>query len=329
MKTTKLSRREVLAAAGGLGLAATLPSAWAQAYPGKKPIRIVVPYAAGGSLDAMSRDVAVRLQAKLGQTVIIENKPGASTMLGTQQVARAEADGYTLLIASSSFVSSTIFYRKPLHKVSEFAPITQFANDNHMLVVNPERLPVKTLQEFVAYAKANPGKINYGTAGTGTSPHLEGEEFAQLAGIKLMHVPFNGSAPGVTALVGGQIDAMFDAYTSSGPHVRTGRLRTIAVLGKNRLAELPDVPTIAESGYPSYVRGAWDGLLAPAGTPADVVQRLHAAMMDLIKDPELLANWAKRGLEPVGSSPAEFAAFLQEQTAINEKLSKTLGLQLE
>ncbi len=327
--TPSLGRRRLISMSAASLLAGLGAKAWAQAYPGRKPIRIIVPYAAGGSLDAMSRELAVQLQSRLGQAVVVDNKPGASTMLGTQIAARAEPDGYTLLIASSSFVSSTIFYRKPLHKVSEFTPISQFANDNHLIVVNPTRVPSRTLQEFIALARSKPGQLSYGTAGTGTSPHLEAEEFQQMTGIKMLHVPFNGSAPAVTALIGGQIDLMFDAYTSTGPHMKEGRLVPIAALGGNRLAALPNVPTVAESGYPNYVRGAWDGLLAPAGTPADVIARLHTAVVEAIKDPQLQSNWAQRGLEPVGSTPAQFARFLSEQVAINEKLAKTLALQLD
>jgi tripartite-type tricarboxylate transporter receptor subunit TctC len=326
---SKSQRRTVLATLAGLASAAFLPSAHAQKYPEKKPIRLVVPYAAGGSLDAMSRDLGTRLSAALNQTVLIDNKPGASTMLGTQLVARAEPDGYTLLVASSSFVTSTVVYRKPLHKLSEFVPVTQFGFDNHLIVVNPTVLPVNSLAELIAYCKARPGKVTCGTAGAGTSPHLEMEEFAQLAGIKLLHAPFNGSAPAVTNLIGGQLDMMFDAFTSSGPHIKSGRLRAIAVTGGNRLAELPNVPTIAESGLPVYVRGAWDGILAPAGTPPEVVNQLHAAIVDVLKSPELKATWAKRGLETVGSSPQDFGKYLQQQLVITEKLVKDLALQLE
>ncbi|QHE84782.1 Bug family tripartite tricarboxylate transporter substrate binding protein [Hydrogenophaga sp. BPS33] len=323
------SRRNVIAALGAAAAASYVPAAFAQKYPDRKPIRLIVPYAAGGSLDAMARELGTRLATVLGQTVLIENKPGASTMIGSQQVARSEPDGYTLLVASSSFVTAPMVYRKPLHKIEEFAPITQFGFDNHLIVVNPSVLPVNNLAELIARAKANPGKITCGTAGTGTSPHLEAEEFQQMAGIKLLHVPFNGSAPGLTNLVGGQIDMMFDAFTSAGPHIRAGKVRALAVTGANRLAELPDVPTVSESGMPQYVRGAWDGLFAPAGTPPDVIARLHSAVTEIIKDPQLKQTWARRGLETVQSTPQEFQRFLQQQVSITGKLVKDLSLQLE
>lgn len=324
-----ISRRSAITALGAAATAAYVPAAFAQRYPERKPIRLIVPYAAGGSLDTMARELGARLATALGQTVLIENKPGASTMIGSQLVARAEPDGYTLLVASSSFVTAPMVYRKPLHRIEEFAPITQFGFDNHLIVVNPTVLPVNNLAELVARAKANPGKISCGTAGTGTSPHLEAEEFQQMSGIKLLHTPFNGSAPAVANLVGGQIDMMFDALTSVGPHIRTGKVRALAVTGANRLAELPEVPTVSESGLPQYVRGAWDGLLAPAGTPPDVIARLHGAVSDIIKDPQLKQAWARRGLETVHTTPQEFQRFLQQQVAITEKLVKDLSLQLE
>lgn len=321
---------KTLAGLAALGWGAVMQPVQAQQrWPERKPIRIIVPYAAGGSLDTMTRELAAQLATVLNQQVVIENRPGASTMIGTQAVARAEPDGYTLLSASSSFVTTTVVYKKPLHKLSEFAPVTQYGFDSHLVVVNPTVLPVHNLAELVAYARANPGKVNYGTAGTATSPHLEGEELAQLAGIQMLHVPFNGSAPALTNLVGGQIGMMVDAYSSSGPHIKAGRLRAIAVTGRKRLSELPDVPTVAEQGYPSYDRGAWDGILAPAGTPADVIQRLQQAIATVLQNPTLRTEWTRRAVEPVGSTPAEFARFLQEQLAITQRLQATLKLELE
>lgn len=329
-----ITKRNLLAALAGTALALLAVTGQAQTqaparYPDGRPIKIIVPYAAGGSLDVMTRELGQRLATVLNNPVVIENRPGASTMLGTQLVARAQPDGYTLLSASSSFVTTTIVYKKPLHKLGEFTPVTQYGFDGHLIVVNPNVLPVRNLAELIAWAKANPGKLAYGTAGVATSPHLEGEELAQLAGISIQHIPFNGSAQAIPNLVGGQIMMMVDAYSSAAPHIKSGKTRAIAVTGKKRMVELPDVPTIAESGFPTYDRGAWDGILAPAGTPPEVVNRLHQAIAEVTRDPALRAEWIRRSLEPMATSPAEFARFLQQQVAITEKLQSTLKLELE
>ena len=326
MKSMK-RRHVLLLALTGTVVAGVPPQGWAQEFP-TKAIRIIVPFPAGGSLDGMTRELAERMAPELGQTVMIENKPGASTMIASQYVARAQPDGYTLLMVATSFVTSTHVYAKPLYNLSQFAPVAKVAFDNHAVVVNPDVLPVNSIAELIEYAKKKPGEIAYGSAGVATAPHLEVEEFNKMAGIRMAHIPFNGSAPAVTNLVGGQIGLMFDPISSVKQHIESGRLRALAVTGPERSPALPDVPTVAESGLPGYARGAWDALLAPAGTPPDVVARLNASVRKALQDPELMRRWSQRGLDATPSSPEELQAFLASESENIGGLVKELGIRL-
>jgi tripartite-type tricarboxylate transporter receptor subunit TctC len=291
---------------------------------------VIVPFPAGGSLDTMTRELTQRMSKTLGQPFVVESRPGAGTMIASQAVARAAPDGYTLLSASVSFITSAYVFAKPLHNpLKDFAPVTQYATDAHIIVVNPQVLPVKTLGEMIAYAKANPGKITYGTAGISTAGHLSAEIFQQMAGVKFTHVPFNGSAPAIVNLVGGQIMMMFDAVSGHIPHLASGKLLGLAVTGSEQWSEGPQYPTVAQAGLPGFARNIWDGLLAPAGTPPEILNRLHQAAVEALKDPTLREAWTKRGINPLGSSPAEFARFLAQQAEQTSVVVRDLNMKLD
>lgn len=293
--------------------AATLliaPAALAQAYP-DKPIRMVLPFPPGGVTDILARALAEKLSPRLGQPVIVDNKPGAGTMLASDFVARAPADGYTLLLAASSLGTAPLLYEKVGYDaVKSFAPITQVASVVHVLVVN-QQLPVKSVAELVAYAKQNPGKLNYASTGTGTSTHLEGELFKSMAKAYMVHIPYRGSGPALTDVVGGQVNVMIDALGSSGPFIKAGKLRALAVTTAKRSQSIPELPTVAESGLPGYEAMPWLGLVAPAGTPQPVIDRLQREVAEILKEPELRERFKGWGLDIIGNTPAEFTSFLR------------------
>ncbi|MGJ7519149.1 tripartite tricarboxylate transporter substrate binding protein [Variovorax sp. LT1P1] len=285
-------------------------AALAQNYP-DKPIRMVLPFPPGGVTDLLARALAEKLSPRLGQPVVIDNKPGAGTILASDLVARAPADGYTLLLAASSLGTAPLLYDKVGYDaIKSFAPVTQVASVVHVLVVN-QQLPVKSVAELIAYAKANPGKLNYASTGSGTSTHLEGELFKSMANTFMVHIPYKGSGPALTDVVGGQVSVMFDALGSSGPFIRSGKLRALAVTTGKRSPSIPELPTVAESGLPGYEAMPWLGIVAPAGTPQPIVDRLHRETADILKDPELRERFKGWGLDIIGNSPAEFSSFLR------------------
>lgn len=297
----------VLAAAGALAPAAALAQ---DAYP-NRPIRMVLPFPPGGVTDLLARALAEKLAPRLGQPVVVDNKPGAGTVLASDLVARAPADGYTLLMAASSLGTAPLIYEKVHYDaVKSFTPVTQVASVVHVLVVNPQ-LPVRSVQELVAYAKANPGKLNYSSTGTGTSTHLEGELFKSMAGAYMVHIPYRGSGPALIDLVSGQVNVMFDALGSSGPFIKEGKLRALAVTTAKRSPSIPELPTVAESGLPGYEAMPWLGLVAPAGTPKSVVDRLHREIAQVLQEPEIRERFKGWGLDIIGNTPAEFASFIQ------------------
>jgi len=265
-------RRIVLAAIVWL----TATAAFAQPYP-NRPIRIIVPTPAGGPVDVMARLIANALPATLGQSVFVENKPGAGNTLGSRQAAQADADGYTLMVsAASGLIMSPMIYKNAGYDAASFAPVALIAETPQLLVVNPQ-LPVKTVAELVAYAKANPGKLNYSTGGTGTLPHLTAELFKQITGTQIVHVPYKGGGPALVAVVAGDTQFTFDTLATSLQLVENGKLRALAVAGRTRLAELPNVPTMREAGFPTLATGAWTALLAPRDTPPAIIAKLNAA----------------------------------------------------
>jgi tripartite-type tricarboxylate transporter receptor subunit TctC len=281
-----------------------------EAYP-NKPIHMILPFPPGGVTDLLARALGEKLSARLGQPVVVENKPGAGTVLASDYVARAKPDGYTILMAASSLGTAPLIYDKVTYDaVKSFAPVTQVASVVHVLVVSP-KLPVTNVKELIAYTKANPGKLSYASTGTGTSTHLEGELLKSMAGIDMVHVPYKGSGPALNDLVGGQLGVMIDALGSSGPFIKAGKLRPLGVTTAKRSASIPELPTLAESGVPGYEAMPWLGLVAPAGTPPEIVDRLHKETAKVLEDPAIKDRFKGWGLDIIGNTPAEFSAFIK------------------
>ncbi len=312
MAVARLVLSTILAVAIGLGGIAAVS---AQNWP-TRPIRIVVPYPAGGPTDVLARLVADRMSPLLGQPIIVENRPGgAGGTVGAKVVSSAEPDGYTLLISQvGALTISPSIYQGPDADVSKsFAPIALVAVSPQILAVTPS-LPVRSVAELIAYAKQHPGKVNFGSAGVGSQPHVLGELFRLVADIKVTHIPYRGSAPAITDLLGGQIQMMFDTPVVFLPHIQAGRLRALAITSAARSPQLPDVPTMIESGLPRLQASLWSGLLAPAGTPAAVITRLNTAFNAAMNTPETKASLQKLGAEPQAMSPDEFGRFLAAET---------------
>lgn len=305
--------RIALALAVTLTAAALAPVAvQAQGYP-NRPIRLVLPFSPGGTTDTPGRIIAQRLGEALGQPIIVENKPGAGSTIGTDFVAKAKPDGYTLLLTSTTHVLSPHLYKHlPYDPLKDFEPVTLVASGPYVLVVNPS-LPVKSVRELIALAKAQPGKIDYATSGNGSSQHLVGALFASMAGIELNHVPYRGSGPATADLIGGQVKVGFPGTPIALPHIKSGRLRALAVTTKARSPELPDVPTIAESGVPGYEATIWLGLLAPAGTPREIIDRLQSEVSKVLRIPDLQKSVLSTGMEATSMTPEEFGAFLRSE----------------
>ena len=317
-------------AVAALGAAALTPSAaHAQAYP-TKPITIIVPFSAGGTTDILARVVGLHMGATLGQPVIVDNRAGAGGNIGGQTAARANADGYTIFMGTvgTHAINQSLYKKMPFDPIKDFAPLSRVAMVPNLLVANPNQ-PYRNVKELIAYAKANPGKVNFASAGNGSSIHLSGELFKQMTGVDMQHVPYKGSAPAVADLLGGQTSIMFDNMPSAIPHVKGGKLRALAVTTAKRSPALPDVPTIAESGVPGYEATSWFGLLAPAGTPPAVVGQLNAAILKALADPEVKKKLAEQGAEAHGETPAQFAAFIQSETAKWGKVVQASGASLD
>ncbi len=313
-----------LLAGVALAAAALCGPAQAQGYP-SKPVNIVVPFAPGGATDIMTRLLAERLSKRLGQPVIVENKPGAGTMIASEYVAKAPADGHTVLMAASSLgIAPSLYSKVNYDPVKSFAPISLVASVVHVLEVHPS-VPVKSVGELITWLKANPGKANYGSVGAGTSTHLESELFNTMAGVKMVHVPYKGSAPALTDLVGGSLQVMFDAWASSGPFVKDGRTRLLAVTTAQRSKILPDVPTVAESGLPGYEAMPWLGLLAPAGTPDAVVRKFHDELIEVLKEQPVQEKFHSLGLDIIGNTPQEFAEFIRKDITKWAKVIQETG----
>ena len=301
-------------------------SAHAQAtnYP-TKPVTIVVPFSPGGATDIMSRTLAERLKNRLGHPVIVENKPGAGTMIASEYVAKAAPDGHTVLLAASSLgIAPSLYAKVNYDPVKDFTPISLVASVVHVLSVHPS-VPAKNVAELVTWVKANPTKANYGSVGAGTSTHLESELFNTMAGVKIEHVPYKGSAPALLDLVSGNINVMFDAYASSKPFINDNRIRLLAVTTAQRSKLLPNVPTVAESGLPGYEAMPWLGFVAPAGTPAPIVNKFHAELMEVLKEPAVQEKFQSLGLEIIGNNPAEFADFIKKDIVKWGKVVKDSG----
>ncbi|MBE7522091.1 MAG: tripartite tricarboxylate transporter substrate binding protein [Burkholderiales bacterium] len=311
------------------GLLPSAPAA-AQAYP-TKPIRLVVPYTAGGSSDFVARQMAQKMSEGLGQSVVVENKPGVSGITGTEYVARSAPDGYTLaLVGMTTHASNAWLYKKlPYDPIKDFAPVSVAIVSPLVLVVNPE-VPAKNVQELIAYAKANPGKVNYGSAGVGNTLHLAGELFKSRANIDITHVPYKGASAAMSDLLGGRIQMMIDLVQTPLPNIQAGKLRALGTTGSQRVALLPDVPTIAEQGLPGFQFATWIGIAAPAGTPKPIVDRLYAEMVKALAMPDLQAAFAKQGMQVAPSaSPEAFAQLMKSEHDRLGELIKRAGIQPE
>jgi tripartite-type tricarboxylate transporter receptor subunit TctC len=285
--------------------------ATAQPYP-SKPIRVIIGYSAGGPTDVLGRLIALKASANMGQTMVVENRPGANSMIGTEYVAKATPDGYTLLLASIGHTVNPSFYGKvPYDAIRNFAPITQVATLPLIMVVNPS-LPVKSMQELISLAKARPGQLTFGSAGNGSSPHLGMEVFKSMAKVDMVHIPYKGNGPALADVIAGQIPLMWYPVVGVAQNVAANRVRALAIAATHRLAELPDVPTMSEIGFKNFEQSApWIGHLAPAGTSAEIVTRLHTEIVRTLSDAEVKDRMKTLGAVIVGSSPSDFAAFLR------------------
>jgi len=296
-----------------LGLGALCMASTAHADYPDRPIRFVIPWGAGGSADSLGRLFADGLATAVGQPVIVENRPGAASNLGNASVASAAPDGYTILFTSTAFATNPLLYSSvPYDPVKNFEQVALLTLTPNLLDINPA-LPFKTLPELIAYAKANPGKLNFGSSGNGTTPHISGELFKRAAGIDIVHVPYKTGVQSLTDLMGGQIQLMFDTTPSSIPYIKAGTLKALAVAAKERVAELPDVPTFGELGYPTILSGAWTGIAVPANTPRPVIDRLNREFVKLAADANVLAKLRQMGGTPLGGTPEQAAAFLRDE----------------
>lgn len=302
-----------------------LSGALAQGYP-SRPVRIVVPASAGGTVDLLTRAVAIKLADHLGQPTVIENRAGATTSIAEEYVVRQPADGYTLMMSGITLATQPFMRANlPYDPQRDLAMISLVAVSGNVIVVNPN-LPAQTVPELIALAKASPRPLLYGTAAFGATGHLAAEMFNQMAGTKFSQVPYKGAAPALNDLIAGQIDMTFDNIPAAINHIRSGRIRAIAVTSPRRDRQLPDVPTISEAGLAGYELVAWFGLVAPAGTPSDIITRLHAETVKTLKDPTVLERLDKLGFEAVGNSPAEFAAYVRAQADTLGKVIRSAGI---
>ena len=324
MNIRTFKRRALQGLAALAGLAALGTSAQAQSYP-NRPVKIVVPFAAGGPADNYARFVAQRLGEELKQSFVIDNKPGAGSIIGTDLVAKSPADGYTLLMMSNAHtVNESLIPSKPFALMKDFVGIAPINYSSLLLVVHPS-VPAKNVAELIALAKARPGKINYASSGNGTPYHMAGELFKYMAGIDMTHVPYKGSSGARTDIVGGQVEVMFDAETTMAVMSREGKVRALASTGLTRSANLPDMPTVSESGVPKFEATIWLGLMAPKGTPAEIVNRLNAEVRKIVGNPEVRAAWAKQGAVPMSMTVAEFDQYLQADIAKWANIVKVSG----
>ncbi|MBS0509440.1 MAG: tripartite tricarboxylate transporter substrate binding protein [Proteobacteria bacterium] len=324
-----IHRRACLALAAGGALAAlAAPGALAQSYPAK-PITMVVPFPPGGPTDMVARLLAQKLSEQMGQPVVVDNKPGANGNIGGLQVSRAPADGHTLLYNTSSITLSPALYKSMQYDVlRDLAPVVLTAVVPLALVVNPA-VPANNVQEFVAYAKANPGKLSYGSAGNGNVTHLAAYQFARAQGIEATHVPYRGSAPADVDLAAGQIQFMTDTINSVMAFVKDKRMKLLAVTTARRMSLFPDVPTLAETVMPGFEAGAWQGVMVPAGTPAAVVQRLNAEINKALQSADVRDKLAVQGAEPLGSTPEEYGTYVRKELAGWATVVKATGVTLE
>jgi tripartite-type tricarboxylate transporter receptor subunit TctC len=318
----KLPRRKFLhLVAGAAALPAVSRIAWAQTYP-SRPVRIVVGFPPGGPTDIAARLIGQSLSERLGQQFVIENRPGAGSNIGTEAVVRAPPDGYTLFLAySANAINATLYDKLNFSFIRDIAPVAAINREPLVMLVNPS-FPAKTVPEFIAYAKANPGKINFASGGNGTPPHVSGELFKMMTGVNLVHVPYRGGGPALTDLLGGQVQSMFVAISASIEYVRAGNLRPLAVTTASRSDALPDIPTVGDF-IPGYEASTWCGIGAPKGTPAEVIDKLNKEINAGLVDPKVKARLANIGSKALPGSPADFGKLIAEET---EKWAKVVKL---
>ena len=299
-----------------------------QEYPSKS-IRIVVPSSPGGGTDILARQIAQKLTERWGQQVLVDNRPGAGQIIGIEMVARAAPDGYTLVMTATPLALNTVLYKKlPYDPIRDFAPISQVAAMPNLIVTHPA-LPVRSLRELIALAKARPGQLAYASSGVATGPHLSMELFNYMAGVKIEHIPYKGTNPGMVDTIAGQVQILKSTLLPPLPHLKTGRLRALGVTSAKRVSSLPDVPTIAEGGVPGYDVVGWYGIVAPANTPREIVNKLQGEIASILKSAEVRDKLAADGAEPVGSTPEQFAAFIQSEIDKWGKVVKAAGIKVE
>jgi tripartite-type tricarboxylate transporter receptor subunit TctC len=298
-----------------------------QPYPAK-PIHIIVPLTPGGSTDNIARLIASKLKDRWGQAVIVENRPGGNTMIGTQVVAAAAPDGYTLLVASNThLIVPLLAPNMPFDAIKDFAPVATLASNRYVMLLNPD-VPAKTLREFIAYAKANPGRVFYGSSGSGSGANIAGEAFNILTGAGMQHVPYKGGSQSQADVIGGHVQVSFNTPMIAAPYIKTGKLKGLAVSGSGRLPSLPQVPTFAEEGLPSYDEMAWQGLFAPAATPKPIVAKIAAEIGKILADPAMKEMLERQGVDPFISTPEQFAAMIKAESAKVAQIIKAAGIKL-
>ena len=314
----------------GLALLAALLSgcAWAQSYP-NRAIKIIVPYGVGGSADVYARFIGAKLQDGLGQPVVIENRPGGGSIVGTDAVAKSEPDGYTLLMMSNTHtVNETLVPKKPFDLMRDFAPITGVSYSDLMMVVHPS-VPASSVKEFIALAKSKPGVLNYASSGNGTPYHMAGELFKALSGVDIVHIPHKGSDQARASILGGQVQMMFDAVPTMAASARADKVKALATSGSKRSPVTPDVPTVAEAGVPGYESGIWLGLMAPAATPRPILEKLNAEINKILNSADVKETWLKQGTLTMGMSIEQFDRFLREEIVKWGKIVKVSGAKLD
>ncbi len=320
--------RRITYAVAAVVLAAGSTLCHAQSYPGK-PLRFLVGFPPGGTSDILARTIGQKLAEALGQQVVIENRPGAGGNIGAEAAAKSPADGYTIFMGTASQAISVSLYRKLNYDLlKDFAPITQAVNYTNLLVVHPS-LPVKSVKELIALAKARPGQLNYGTAGNGTPPHMTGELFKSYTGVNIQHVPYKGGAPAIADLLGGQITIMFDNVPPLLPHVQAGKMRPLAVTSLKRINVLRDVPTLDEAGLRGFDSVAWNGVLAPAGTPKEIIAKLNAEIVRILNLSDVRERLSSQGADPVGSTPEQFAAWIRSEVQKWAKVVRDSGARVD
>ncbi|MBM3358162.1 MAG: tripartite tricarboxylate transporter substrate binding protein [Betaproteobacteria bacterium] len=311
----------LIAAAGGEALAQA-------GYPAR-PVRIIVPSSAGGGTDIIARIITPKLSERLGQQVVVDNRPGAGSIIGNEIAAKSPPDGYTLLMAISTIAIHPSSHKKlPYDALRDFAPVTQTVSAPNILVVHPS-LPVKSVKELISLARARPGQLNFGSAGSGTNPHLSMELFLSMAGLKMVHIPYKGSAPAIIDLLAGHVVVMTATMLTGIPHVRSGRLRALGITGAKRSGAVPEIPTVAETGLPGYEAVQWYGVLVPAQTPRDMIARLHSELVAVLQSPDIKQKFLSDGADPIGNTPEEFARFIRSETDKWAKVVRAAGIKPE